>query len=251
MKNRKGQIAIWVIIALVLVVVIIILFTVKKGPITIAQGQYDVESSIEECVRQATTQYVTLMITQGGFVQPVNYHEYQGINVSYLCQNVGYFKPCIQQHPMLLNEEVEQIQNDTYPIIQQCLYTAEGELEQRGYNVSMSNMNLTVSLGTDRVNSLITTNLSISKNGQTETFQKFNVELVTPLYDLSTVALDISNSEAKYCYFEYVGYMLLYPRWQISLFTFSDSTRIYSIKDKYSNKVMNIAIRGCAIPPGL
>ena len=63
--------------------------------------------------------------------------------------------------------------------------------------------------------------------------------------------MEISNQEAKYCYFEYVGYMLLYPKMDIEKFAMSDSTKIYTLKDKKSDKEMNIAIRSCAIPPGI
>jgi len=93
--------------------------------------------------------------------------------------------------------------------------------------------------------------ITLAKNEQSQTFNEYNIEVMNPLYDLSKVAIEIASQEAKYCYFEYVGYMILYPRFSIEKFAFSDSTKIYTIKDKYTNKEMNIAIRGCAIPPGI
>jgi hypothetical protein len=35
------------------------------------------------------------------------------------------------------------------------------------------------------------------------------------------------------------------------VFTLSDSTKIYTIKDKETGKEFNIATRGCAIPAGI
>ena len=234
-----------------IVAVIFMLFLLNKSPTTITQGQYDFQSSIEKCVRDATSNAIDVMIPQGGFLQPENYKLYNNINVTFLCQNTGYFKPCINQHPLLINEEINEIENYTTPIINNCFSSAQSELESRNYGVSISPISLNVSFGSGRVYTLIVTNVTISKNGQTQTYDNFNVELNSPIYDLSKVAMDITNNEAKYCYFEYVGYMLLYPRWQISKFTFSDSTKIYTIEDLQSKKEMNIAVRGCAIPPGI
>jgi hypothetical protein len=45
--------------------------------------------------------------------------------------------------------------------------------------------------------------------------------------------------------------MILYPRFDIRKVAMSDSTKIYTIEDKYSEKEMNIAIRSCVIPPGI
>ncbi|HLC52957.1 MAG TPA: hypothetical protein VJK03_00280, partial [Candidatus Nanoarchaeia archaeon] len=65
------------------------------------------------------------------------------------------------------------------------------------------------------------------------------------------VAIEISSQEAKYCYFEYVGYMILHPEFDIQKTALSDSTKIYTIKDIRTEEVMRIATRSCAIPPGV
>ena len=45
--------------------------------------------------------------------------------------------------------------------------------------------------------------------------------------------------------------MLLNQRFIIEKDSISDSIEIYKIKDKKTDKIMNVAIRGCAIPPGI
>ena len=93
--------------------------------------------------------------------------------------------------------------------------------------------------------------MTIRERGNTQIIDGFDVQIISPLYDLVNVAVEIANQEAKYCYFEYVGYQVLYPNFDIRKFAFSEGTKIYTIKDKYSDKEMNIAIRSCAIPPGI
>ena len=74
-----------------------------------------------------------------------------------------------------------------------------------------------------------------------------NIPYKSSLYELVRIAVDIVRNEARFCYFEYLGYMNLYPRYNIHLKVFSDSTEVYSIKDEYTQEEMNIAIRGCAL----
>jgi len=251
MKNKKGQIAIWVIMAIVIVVIISMLFLFNKKPIAIKTDEINVQNQIDKCARDAANEAVDKMLPQGGFIEPTNYKTYNNIKVSYLCQNNGYFKPCISQHPMLLNEEIKEIKDYVEPRVEQCFLSTKQELEKRKYSVEMKPMQLNVSLGTNRIYVYINREISVSKNEQAQKFETYNVELTNPLYDLSKVAIEIASQEAKYCYFEYVGYMILYPRFSIQKFAISDSTKIYTIEDKQSKKEMNIAIRSCAITPGI
>ena len=251
-NNKKAQVAIFVLEALVIAAMIIVLFLIGKKPgILPISGDVSIQKSIEKCAKDSTNEAVEKMLPQGGFVEPENYKVRKNIKVIYLCQNIGYYKPCINQHPMFINEEIREIENYVKPRVEQCFLDMKNEYEKRSYSVDMDSMQLNVSLGSDRIYIFIGRKITLAKNEQSQTFNEYNIEVMNPLYDLSKVAIEIASQEAKYCYFEYVGYMILYPRFSIEKFAFSDSTKIYTIKDKYTNKEMNIAIRGCAIPPGI
>ena len=250
-KNKKGQAMIWVFVAILIVAGIAMLFLFVKGPGLLTQTEFEPKSYIEKCVRKSTNDAIDIMLPQGGFIAPRNYKTYYGKNAAYLCENIGYFAPCISQHPMLLNEMKKEITNYTSPEIEQCFSDLKKELEKRDNSVVYGSTLLNVSLGPDRVYVDVIKRISITKGENTQSFDNIRVEIISPLYDLGSVAIEIASQEAKYCYFEYVGYMLLYPRFDIQKFAFGDSTKIYTIKDKNTDKEMNIAIRSCAIPPGL
>ena len=249
--DKKGQIAIFVIIAIVIVAILVIFFMINRKPILPNQEEFNLQSSIEKCTRDSSEEALDIMIPQGGFIEPENYKTYKNIKTTYLCQNTGYFKPCISQHPMLINEEINEVENYITPLIEQCFLTVKTELEKRNYAVTLEPMKLNVSFGTNKVLVSINRKISLTKNEQTSRFDEFNIAITNPIYDLSKVAIEIASQEAKFCYFEYVGYMILYPKFSIEKFAFSDATKIYSIRDKNSNKEMNIATRSCAIPPGI
>ncbi|MEI6850320.1 MAG: hypothetical protein WCK29_04755, partial [archaeon] len=96
----------------------------------------------------------------------------------------------------------------------------------------------------------INRDISWTKNEQVSKADSYSVEINSPLYDLSNVAIEIANKQVKQCYFEYAAYMLNYPRFDIRVISLSDPTRIYSIRDKNTDKEMNIAIRSCVITAG-
>ena len=249
--NKKGQTAIWVIAAVAFVAVMFFLFIFNRAPTTTTTQLGNILAvSIDECVRQLGIQAINIMLPQGGFISPIDYKEYTTINVSYLCKSSSNYIPCVNQHPLLLNEESKQIENYTQQPIETCFSNAQKELEDQGYNVSMGKMQLNVSFSSNEAHFVINRNINISKGKEAQIFNEFEITLNTPLYDLSNVAMEIANEQVKTCSFGYVQYMALHPRFDIQVFTFSDSTRIYTITDKQTSKVMNIAIKGCVIPPG-
>jgi len=63
--------------------------------------------------------------------------------------------------------------------------------------------------------------------------------------------MTIAGYEARYCYFDYAGYSLNYPRYKVTAHEMSEPTTIYMINDTDTGKYLMTAVRGCAIPPGV
>lgn len=251
-KNKRAQLAIWVIMALFIVGSIFALTTLSKDPIIPSDySELNFQSKIEKCIKDSVIESIDIMLPQGGFLDPTDYITYKNTNITFICKNVGNFKTCINQHPMLINEESKEILNYTSPRTMSCLEIAKKEFEKRDYQFNITETKINITLAPSKVFVDLDNKIVISKNGKSSEFKGIHVSIDSPIYDLSQVAIEIANQEAKYCYFEYVGYMILYQRFGIEKFVFSDSTKIYTIKDKYSDKLINIATRSCVIPGGL
>ncbi len=252
--NKIGQAMIWVIIAIGLVASIVLLFLLRdkilKPSIEERVGD-DPKSFIDNCVAKNVENAVDILLPQGGFIKPEHFNSYNGFNVSYLCYNAGNYHPCINEHPLLLEEINEEIKQYIAPKIDGCFEDLKKEFEKRQGEVNLGEMKLDVKIAPKRIFVNIKINLNQKMKEQSKSYNEFDSEIISPVYDLARLALEIANQEAKYCYFEYVGYMILYPKFKIGRDSLSDSTEIYTIKDKKSSKEMNIAIRSCAIPPGL
>jgi len=252
--KRKAQVAIWVIIAIGIVVIILGLFFLLKENSRIkisGENNLNPNSYIEICARNAVKEAVDIMLPQGGFLEPGSFKVYNDNKIEYLCLNTGYYRPCVNQHPMFLNEMKKEIETYVSPRIDKCFNDLKNELEKKQNTVNLGPQGIEVSFAPSRIFLNIERKMAVNAEDGTQGYQNFKVDIISPLYDLGLVAIEIAGQEAKYCYFEYVGYMIIYPKFNIEKFAMSDSTKIYTIEDKKTGKKLNIAIRSCAIPPGI
>ena len=250
-RGRKGQVTLFVIIAMAIVGALIFLFLLKRPVKLEVPAEQNPQLFIQKCVREKTLEGVEIMLPQGGFIAPENYKLFENKKVAYLCENRGYYFPCVNQHPMYLNELRSEISNYITPKVDQCFGDLKLELYKRNAEMKIEDGAVSVDLIPGEIQVIVNKKVTITKGTQTQKFDKFEVGMVSRLYDIGNVALEIANQEASYCNFEYVGYMMLHPDFSIRKEARTDGTKIYSIKDKKTDEELFIAVRGCAIPPGI
>jgi hypothetical protein len=255
-EMKRGQVAIWVIVGVILVASVLLFLWINNGAVIIKPGQgdaaLDVESYIGRCSNEFVKDVTDSMLPQGGFVKPNNTVTFNNIKIEYLCENVGFYQPCIQQHPLLIREMESEIKANILPDVNDCFDKMKDEFDSRGSSVVFrESMELNVDLQQDKVVLNIKRKLDITKNGETKNGEFFTVVIPSPTYNLARIAAEIADQEAKYCNFEFVGYNIIYPRYQIKKYSLSNPTDVYTIIDLKSGKEMNIAIRGCAVPAAM
>jgi len=253
MRGKKGQISMFIIIAVILVVGVALFFVFREEGFSFLR-EIDVRGYIDGCVKDATIEAVSIMLPQGGYISPTNYKLYEGNKVQYLCYNQNYYYSCINQEPRYIEHLEKEIKSYVEPKVEECFYSLKKELEKRDYKVDIGKMNLFVELNPGVVEININRKLDMSKQEESLQYKKFNSRVSSPLYDLAVIAVEIASQEAKFCNFEYVGYSLLYPRFIIEkdqVGSEETASDIYKIKEKASGKELLIAIRSCAMPGGL
>ncbi len=248
--DKKGQIAIFVIVAILLVVIIAIAFSVYRPPVLERTEEFIPETFIDKCLREEVREVIGVMLPQGGFVSPIDYKLYQNSKVTYLCKNINFYGSCITQHPLYIKKLEEEIEENIQEQIENCFINFEDELESRNYQYFGGEIEIGVELKPGIVEATAYRDFTYSKGEVSKSFDSFDMAIRNPLYDIGIVANEIASQEAQFCHFSNDGFNLLYPKFDIRKFVFSDSTEIYTIKEKKSGAEMNIAIRGCAIPAG-
>jgi len=250
-KTTKGQITIFIILAIAIVFIGGLILYLRNKPGIFGLNEVNPESYMDVCMVKAGQEAITLMSKQGGDVRPENYILYKGQNVSYTCYNKNFYDTCIMQKPMFISYETDEIRNYVSPIVERCFDSLKKEMEKRNYNVEMKDTNFSVVLEPKKVNLIAEKEIKISKNEENIQFDKFKTTLVDPIYNFAEIAQEISNQEARFCNFEYIGYMGLYPQWEISKKDIDGQVKIYNIKEVKTGREFSFAIRSCAMPAGM
>ena len=226
--DKRGQIAIWVIVAIAIVSAFILLFFLRRGPTTTTPEETNPQLFLQKCIRDNVDSVLGKMLSQGGFANPENYILFNSTKVAYLCENRGYYYPCVNQHPMLLNEMKKEVGDNIKLKIETCYSIMKLEFEKRQYMVSLESAPavINVELKPGRVDVDIEKKITLTKGDAVTDFDKFKVAVQSHMYELGSLAVEIANQEATYCNFEYVGYMILYPDYNLKRDSRSDGTRI-------------------------
>lgn len=106
--QKRGQVAIFVVIGIAVLIVFILLFTFRDAIVGITKKQIDTEQYlndqlltiqrevIDKCVVDETNNAVNLFLKNGGqFNEPSNYLKYSTIKYKVLCQNIPGSQNCL------------------------------------------------------------------------------------------------------------------------------------------------------------
>lgn len=247
--NNKGQVTIFIIIVIIIVALVALFFLLRteKLPFVPTKTETNPSSFMSTCIEDKVKESIDKVLSQGGVINPENYHLFNNLKVEYLCYNAGHFEPCINQHPMFLKEISEGLKVEIDPEVKRCFSELENSLKKLGYEVNIgANTDVNISLTQNKVLLDIKKAISITKSGETSNLDEIKLSFSSSLYNLANIANQIANSETIYCYFEYLGYMVLHPEYIISIKKMSDSTKVYTIKDEKTKDELNIAIKGCS-----
>lgn len=248
-KNRKAQITIFIIIALLIIVAALIIFLIWKGP-TAPTTTADPQAYIENCIKENSQQAITTLSKQGGDLEPELNLTYMGQDYTYLCYNQGLYNPCINQKPMLIEHLQEEISKYTEPKVKECFQSLKTELEDKGYEISMAGMSIETELQTKMAVVTVNRKFTMSRRGETKEFENFQAKIPSPLYELAEIAMEITNQEAQYCNFENLGFMIIYPQYDIRKDNY-EGNLIYTITDLETQQSFKFAVRTCVLPAGL
>lgn len=249
-SRKKAQVTIFVIVGIVIVVGIIATI--------IFMGRFNTETPtnlgpkvfIDKCVEDTVEESVFKMLKNGGEIIPSQAIMYQGDEWNYLCYQADYYQGCYNIHPMLELQIESEIVRDTSRVVQGCFDSMREDFENRGYDVSGGATEYAVDLLPGYVGINLKKPIVISKDGTSQSFEDFDATVLSPIYDLVQIAREVVNSESQFCHFEYNGYMLLYPKYDIRRIDYSDS-KIYRLIDRASGAELRFAVRSCAFAPGI
>ena len=258
LKNKKGQITIFIIVGIVLISAIALFFVFNKqvGIGTTEKTEENPELFLESCIEDKVKEAIEFISLRGGYVNNelninFKFEDEIAYNISYLCYNQNNYLPCISQKPTFMNDLREEIKKYISSDVENCFSKITSSYSKEGYTVNTDYRDFEIQIIPKRVIIQTDSEISLTRSGETTKQEDIKIEIANRLYEISFIVQELVNQEARFCYAEHAGISLIYPKFIIDKFRTGDSTVIYTIDHKDSKEKFRFAIRGCVIPPGI
>ena len=250
-RNNLGQVTIFIIVGITIVVAVLALvFLMGRDAEVLRPNDLGPRDMVVACVRDVVEDSVDKMMRNGGEILASQAILYEDEEWNYLCYQADFYQGCYNIHPMLELQIEREIERDTGVGVQGCFNAMREDFEDRGYDVSGGGTAYSIDLLPGYVNVKLRKDIEISSESGKQSFDDFSIEVLSPIYDLVRVARVVVNSESQFCHFEYNGYMLLYPEYDIRRIDYRDS-KLYRVIDRRTGDEFKFAVRSCAFAPGV
>lgn len=251
--NSRGQITVFVIIAILIVVVLIFAFYKPIKGLFIGTTPADIVPTA--CIEKAVDAAINNSMMAGGKINSQLYFNYNNIKIAYSCYTAEWYKTCVMQIPLLKQAIEDEAGVLAQKDIDACFSDAVTKLENKGYNVKTSGTKkATINFQPGKI--IVTPDFSaaISKDNTAPvsySAERFKTILDSNAYDLVMIGSSIQNFEAHYGDSEIITYMSFYPNIKVEKIKQLDGTKIYIISDRNTKEMLQFATRSQAWPPGL
>jgi len=237
-NNKRAQITIFIILALAIIVLLVLLFTRNNELTTIFNTKSPI-NQIKDCSKEALSEGLELISSQGGSISPENYYLYENNKIEYLCYTEENYKEGIIQKPLLKQSIEKELKKYITPKIKGCIDSVKTSLEKKSLELIPNNIFATIDL-----------DLKITKD-KTESYKSIKTNIDSNLYKIIMIASSILNFEASQGDSEIMTYMIYYPSLKIEKKIQGDGTKIYILTDKTSLEKFMFASKSLVFPPGI
>lgn len=258
-KRKNGQATMALILAIAVVCIVGLYFFVR-GDATIKKGESAEENPdafLKSCLEEEIIKTTSMISEHGGYKEnPLNIgfkfdDEDVHTPISYLCYTQGYYLPCVNQEPMLIQHLKSEIKKEIDARVKECFNEMASSLEKESYEVESNYNGFEIELSSKKIIVNIDGGITKTKTEETSKQEGFQAIIPSRFYDIAIVVQEIVYQEAKYCNFDVGGFMMFYPDVKIEKFRTTDSVTIYRLEDKKSREKFKFAVRSCVIPPGI
>lgn len=248
--EKRGQLSIFIIIAVVIVVAGILLYFFYPDIKTAISGSDNPQEFLQDCIDETVTQGVETLSKQGGYADPEGFALYNNEKIKYLCYESRYYLPCKVQQPSIKRHFETELETILQSKTQECVQELKAIYEQKGYSVSvLSEARAEVSIIPEKMSITINAPMTLSKD-TTQTFQNFVIERKSKLFDLLTLTTSVIDFESSFGDTDTRLYIQYYPNLDIQKKELDDGTTIYTLSDVTTNEYFTFASRSLAWPGG-
>ena len=189
MRQKRGQLTLFIIIGIVIIASILTLLFVYNPSFLDSFRPIVVPDTFEYCVKQGVDGIVDDLALTAGFTGSYFNKTYQGVAVPYACYTEEYYKPCVVQVPFLEEEFKDSFLVLAEEEIENCFNDYVEEFTRQGYAVSAGEIEVELELQMDKLDVAISAPLVISDGNATTTLEDYTLEIPTEIYNVLMLAI--------------------------------------------------------------
>lgn len=246
MRNKKAQVTLFIIIAIVIVAVLLIVFYPRLKKLVVPSTP---SMQLEDCVDEKLDEAVSLVSVRGGSIEPVNAIMFQDNKVEYLCYTNQYYQTCVMQVPLLRQHVEREILDYIGPEVRNCVNSLKEDLRKKGFSVSEAREDINVEIVPNNIKVSVS-GFSVTKGETGERYEKFEVSKKSEMYDLLMLSTSILNWEARYGDSDITTYMTYYPNVKVEKYKQGDGSKIYILTSTPTQDKFVFASRSLSWPAG-
>lgn len=251
MNSKRGQITIFIIIAMIIIILGILIYLFYPEIKTTLGFQVENPSVfIQECIEKDVEDAIKLLSSQGGSINPKHYILYKDEKIEYLCYTPKYYITCTVQQPMLKSHIESEIIKQIEEKSKKCFDDLEESYKKKNYDVDLKRGDEKVELLPNQIVITFENPITLTKGEDSEEYGSFSVVVNNNLYELISIANSILNWETTYGDSETTIYMNYYPDKKVEKKLQSDGTTIYILTNRNTGDKFQFASRSVAWPPG-
>lgn len=244
--EKRGQVTLFVIIAVVIIGVIVLIFLAPR--IQVLFTDVEPNSYLKDCIEEDSLEIMEGLAMQGGYSNPESFVNYQDEKFSYLCYTSEFYKTCAVQQPLIKRNFEMELKNRIEPRARDCVSNLKETYESKGYDVQADVGELNVSFVPGSLVLEFLSPMTITKES-TQTFRKFSTAIDTGMYDLLLTAASIVEFESTLGDTETLTYIQYYPDLKIEKIK-RDGDTLYILSNVVTKDKFQFATRSLVWPQG-
>lgn len=246
---KRGQVTIFIIVAIVIVVAVVSFFAFVRVPDIISSPKNNPQDFIETCVQESLQEPLKLISEQGGVLDLENFIIYEGQPSEYLCYTEENNTLCVNNKPMLKNEIEGLLEDSIRGPIERCFATLRESFS--GYEYIEQPTRFEVKVEPERVAVYLVKEIEVRRGNSVQKFSSYDIFEGHPMYDFITVSTKIVNEEvscdcnSEVCSVNVVDIFRDYSNYDIELFVSGKNEKVYSIEEIISGSKFQFGVRNC------
>ena len=254
-NKKKGQVTIFIIIAIILVAMIALFILFRSGlmPNLPFGKEVNPQAYMKSCIEDRVYDGIRELSLVGGTLNNDNSVEFtfseEGVarKISYLCYNEEPYMKCINQQPLLINHFEEQLKDYIENDLSECYDAMIINLKNPEENYE----GFELELMPEKIKIKINADIRLEKNDEIKTYEDFEIAFPSKIYELLNVAKRIVNDKSSRnilgegtSNFDIMNYEINYPEYDIDRFPKGNGIEIYTIQFRNSDEKFRFATRG-------